>query len=89
MLEGVLCETHFNVVGGARGDLGSIDTVPVKQDGAKVETVLDLTRTATLNKASVTFVAGLAVHSIENISEQKSYSLHLYVPPRTGIFRYQ
>lgn len=89
VLEGVLCESHFNVVEGASPGLDLTGAFPDEPLETTVETVLDLTRTATLNKASVTFVAGLAVHSIENLSEQMSYSLHLYVPPRTGIFSYQ
>jgi hypothetical protein len=50
---------------------------------------LDLTRTASLTTGSVTFISGLAVHSIENIAADScSFSLHLYSPPCRGLFCY-
>jgi hypothetical protein len=105
VLEGVLSESHFNII---RGQLPSAPEVAsdvptrsataagtaaaplsTRTSGPSAETELGLTRTATLAKGSVTFISGLAVHSIENTSEQRAYSLHLYVPPRIGFFVYK
>ena len=88
VLEGNLSESHFNVVRGASPAADSA-IEHAEQSDKSTEYVLDLTRTATMSNASVTFVAGLAVHSIENISDQLTYSLHLYVPPRSGLFCYR
>ena len=73
-------------MGGSSTGAGLRDGRESAQDGENY--ALDLTRTATLTAGSVTFISGLAVHSIENTADDISFSLHLYSPPCRGVFCY-
>ena len=100
VLDGRLEESHYNVevdqeqaaqhrdqqpAGPANG-LESNSGHDGASDGGNY--ALDLTRTASLTTGSVTFISGLAVHSIENTVEDVTFSLHLYSPPCRGLFCY-
>ena len=93
VLEGTLCENHYNVVQGNQPAVPSAnsfgDITGEGQDSAQAESKLELSRNATLSKGSVTFVSGLAVHSLDNVGMSKAFSVHLYVPPRKGLFLYR
>lgn len=103
VLDGRLEENHYNVevdqeqadvAPGGAGGPGTASGVQGGRESSQGDAsdgenyALDLTRTATLTTGSVTFISGLAAHSIENTADDVSFSLHLYSPPCRGLFCY-
>jgi cysteine dioxygenase len=78
VLQGTLTENQYSV-----GDQ------PVGADEPRSEQMeLEMTRNAALTKDSVTYISGLAVHSIENTSGERCYSLHLFAPPCKSMYEF-
>lgn len=88
VLQGTLTESQYNVLPlrqrGESDDPPADASTPAGPDEMKLE----MTRNATLTKDSVTYLGGRAVHSIENASGERCYSLHLYAPPCQSMFKF-